>query len=874
MDLLRILFVCAAVALAGCGGGGGGTPASPPPVAANTPPTAAITMMSGVRTNAATGAMIATVGALIELTSTGSTDPDNDSLSMAWSLVSRPTGSIAVLTASGGTRTTLSPDRLGDYLVSLIVSDGRGGTAEKRVTITADNQAPSGAVVVSITFAPTPTVLPTQAVVLGASIVMSAAASTDPNGDALTYAWSIIEGPTGSSAALDSTTGSSARFSPDRLGLYRVRCRVTDARGAYQETIAVFDANNQAPDPVLASTVTPRAGGSTTIANVSVGYDVVLSAAGSTDPDGDTLTYTWVLTGRPTGSAVALSFSGGPSTLFAPDTMGVYTVALRAQDSRGAFTEHTVSVQVNNRRPVIALTSNSTPVPVASIAPIRVPIGTEVTLNGGDSRDADGDALSFSWTVNSRPSGSSASINTGATSAQARFVPDVGGSYAISLRVTDSKGAFAEQSLIVDVGNYAPRAVLDKERVVVVVGTSVQATGALSFDDDGDALTFSWSLQSKPSSSTLALSSTSSSISFTPDVAGTYVLTMTVDDGKQTTTSYLTVLARASALTTVNLSFVPLGSAYSKGLDVLVLTADSPPSVRIVDSATGVVRSLVLPLSPRSIAISPNGKRAAVLHSGSVSYVNLETTSLVRTVMTGGDRTEVFLRDDAQAYVIGQVGGQWVNPRIQRFNLETGVELPATPPVSSDFAYFYGTQRGVFAPLKNKAFFVADNLSPSDISFFTLDATGSVLSTGDSPYHGDFLISSPLWLTTDQNILFTSAGTYFSTDSVTHAGTLQGLSGTARSMSHSAELDELLLIDSVLDYGSGYPWTEVLPDTYLRFSSPLFAQQPSLPFPQIGGGPSYGVSVFHSNAGHHVLLVQTGSPTLRGPGAAYHVVYR
>jgi len=64
--------------------------------------------------------------------------------------------------------------------------------------------------------------------------------------------------------------------------------------------------------------------------------------------------------------------------------------------------------------------------------------GTEVTLNGSASSDADGDALSFAWTLVSKPDGSKVSL-TGITTATPTFTPDVSGTYEASLVVSDGK---------------------------------------------------------------------------------------------------------------------------------------------------------------------------------------------------------------------------------------------------------------------------------------------------------------------------------------------------------------------------------------------------------------------------------------------------
>jgi hypothetical protein len=78
---------------------------------------------------------------------------------------------------------------------------------------------------------------------------------------------------------------------------------------------------------------------------------------------------------------------------------------------------------------------NSQPVAAAG-NDARVTLGVAATLDGTSSSDADGDALSYNWTLTTQPDGSAATV-TNATSAQATFTPDVGGVYVASLVVND-----------------------------------------------------------------------------------------------------------------------------------------------------------------------------------------------------------------------------------------------------------------------------------------------------------------------------------------------------------------------------------------------------------------------------------------------------
>ncbi|MFQ5668672.1 MAG: PKD domain-containing protein, partial [Candidatus Binatia bacterium] len=64
------------------------------------------------------------------------------------------------------------------------------------------------------------------------------------------------------------------------------------------------------------------------------------------------------------------------------------------------------------------------------------------------------------------------------------------------------------------------------------VGSLVTLSGSGSFDANGDSLTYSWQFASKPAGSTANLTGASTvSPAFTPDVAGTFVVSLVVHDG-------------------------------------------------------------------------------------------------------------------------------------------------------------------------------------------------------------------------------------------------------------------------------------------------------------------------------------------------------
>ena len=105
----------------------------------------------------------------------------------------------------------------------------------------------------------------------------------------------------GSAAALDDPATPTPRFTPDVFGDYVVQLIVNDGLVDSAADTVVIGTGNTAP--------VARAGADRTVA---AGAVVELDGSGSTDVDGQTLTYAWSLATVPAGStAVGLRSDGG-----------------------------------------------------------------------------------------------------------------------------------------------------------------------------------------------------------------------------------------------------------------------------------------------------------------------------------------------------------------------------------------------------------------------------------------------------------------------------------------------------------------------------------------------------------------------------------
>ena len=244
-----------------------------------------------------------------------------------------------------------------------------------------------------------------------------------------------------------------------------------------------------------------------------------LNGGGSSDTDGDALSYHWVFQARPSGSAAAFSDETSKTPTFTPDKAGTYTIGLTVNDGAADSTPDTVIITTINRPPVADAGLDQT-----------IHAGRTATLDGSSSSDPDGDAITYLWAFASIPAGSAATLsNTSAV--KPTFVTDKVGAYTVSLVVNDGVVNSPSDTVTVNAGNTAPTANAGSDQTAGV-GDTVTLNGSGSSDADGDPITYSWSLTSRPSGSAASLSKANTvSPTFVVDIAGAYEASLMVNDG-------------------------------------------------------------------------------------------------------------------------------------------------------------------------------------------------------------------------------------------------------------------------------------------------------------------------------------------------------
>jgi uncharacterized protein YkwD len=287
---------------------------------------------------------------------------------------------------------------------------------------------------------------------VGLSFNLDGSASQDPDEHyPLTYLWTVLFAPPGSTATIQNPTNAQPSLTPDIAGTYTIQLIVTDNLRLASEPDAIsLSTSNTAP--------IAEAGPDQAIAVVDT--SVELDGAASYDPDGDDISFQWLILSKPAGSSAALSSSVSPEPTFKADIYGDYEVQLIVRDKWSVSNPDIVKISFNNVAPVAVAGGNQ-----------AVLIGATVTLDGGESYDANYNSLTYRWNLVSRPEGSVAALSN-EYSAQTGFLADKAGNYVIRLVAND--GYLDSDPCIVTV-----TVIVSKQQVVDVLIQEIAKINAL-----------------------------------------------------------------------------------------------------------------------------------------------------------------------------------------------------------------------------------------------------------------------------------------------------------------------------------------------------------------------------------------------------------
>jgi RHS repeat-associated protein len=307
---------------------------------------------------------------------------------------------------------------------------------------------------------------PDQTVTVGETVALDGSGSFDPDGDALTFSWSLSV-PAGSSASLSDSTAVNPNFLADVTGAYAATLTVNDGALDSDPDVVTIIASDPANNPP-SITSTPPLNGEQGLLYM---YDV-----DATDPDGDVLTFS--LDVAPTGMTIDPA-SGLIQWTPTAAQVGANSVSVRASDPGGLFATQSFTIVVDGANAAPSITST----------PVTTAVEGQLYSYDVDATDPDaGDVLTFSLDV--APTGMSIDPSTGLV----QWTPVAAqiGANAVSVRVSDPGGLFASQSytVFVDGANMAPS--ITSTPVTTAVEGELYSYDVEATDPNaGDVLTFS-----------------------------------------------------------------------------------------------------------------------------------------------------------------------------------------------------------------------------------------------------------------------------------------------------------------------------------------------------------------------------------------------
>lgn len=487
------------------------------------------------------------VGAYALPDATRTFDPDGDPVSFAWTLTSVPPGSEAVLYDAGTPRPSFLADRRGSFLLTLIATDGTASS-------TASIWISAGDVVIGpeepvITIAPGTTVRFDAQCTFGRWFTNG---GYGPFGDPPGTEWPFPD---------------HADFTFYDVGVFSAW---GECDAFYDEPYASFSRTVIVQEPSTAVAISPAR----PVREIGGGPLELTAAVGGVPAAVD-----WSLS-EATGT---LSAGSGETVTYVPPNQGSppRLVTLTATSASG----DSASVE-------ILLTATPPPrtnhPPVARIASFGTAlVGTAVALDARASFDPDGDPLRWTWELTGVPQGSAAFIaDPGAE--VTTFVPDVSGSYQVTLTVDDGYGGTATVTAVVT-GSEPPAAIVPLSALAQVTGAgkavadppSVRVTDRNGYPVAGVEVLFQVTAGGGSVTGSPAYTSASG--------AATAVEWTVGGDGAQE------VVAQVAGQPELSVAFTATARAPYAGYDVSLqfLTSASDPVVRAFNRARARIEEII-----------------------------------------------------------------------------------------------------------------------------------------------------------------------------------------------------------------------------------------------------------------------------------------
>jgi chitinase len=546
------------------------------------------------------------------------------------------------------------------------------------------------------------------------------------------------------------------------------------------------------------------------------------------------LVYTSSLQANPnSGGPIILSGASGSKTAISPISASSVRIEVDANGD-GVYELRNTYAWSN-----LAGARTTDDAPVANAGPNQsVDIETLVTLDGSGSSDPNGDILTYSWTMQA-PLNNTAVLSD-IHAVKPTFTPNVPGTYIFFLTVSDGT-INSTASVLVSVSLTAVANAGPNQYKTSGPFTVITLDGSGSYDKAGRPMAYAWSFARTPQGSTATLSNPASvHPTFTADLEGKYELSLQIFyNGYAISLPARTTVVVVTSRPIAALSFKVVDAKYSKQLDRVIMISGTPSNqLHIYEPAANVDETVDLSAVPQCVSVSPDGLHAAVGHNGSISYVDLVSKTVVKTLATGGGNiADIVLAGNGYVYALQ-------NPSVG-INISTGTVT----------AWQNGV--GIKARLHPSGKAIYTTISYAAMKYDISSGPAFYLYSSDNIPGLHYNVGNDIWMSEDGTSLITQSGNIFSASSGTTNDMMQPktyISLQSQCVSDSSVATQLAIIPLPQVYANMQIddtelWTF---DQYTGFLKSMV-----LPHFMNGGNdyPAHGKFVFYNSSGLGMYVI-------------------